>query len=178
MKQRRLPTKKLCVGIHAQMFPCNFPSFGILLSLANGLCVSVIVQSVGMCERPWGCEAVGLFQWKRFTAAPVCHCSLSLHKTQQDSNMDLHTPTHTLIHLHRCTVTYNKVCDSSGGTQNTACHNQQDENLQNSSLILKTKSTCGATYFVPECCLILSFSCMSQYALWHTVPFFLDFWSQ
>lgn len=130
------------------MFPCNFPSFGILLNLANGLCVSVIVQSVGMCERPRGCEAVGSFQWKRFTAAPVCHSSLSLHKTQQDSNMDLHT--HTRVHLHRCTVTYNKVCDSSGSTQNTACHNQQDKNLQNSSLILKTKNTCGTTYFVPH----------------------------
>lgn len=59
--------------------------------------------------------------------------------------MDLHT--RTLVHLYRCTVTYNKVCDSSGST---ACHNQQDKNLQNSSLILKTKNTCGTTYFVPE----------------------------
>lgn len=129
------------------MFPCNFPSFGILLDLANGLCVSVIVQSVGMCERPWECEAVGSFQWKRFTAAPVCHCSLSLHKTQQDSNMDLHTPTRTLVHSHRWTVTSNKVCDSTGST---ACHDQQDKNLQNSSLLLKTKNTCGTTYFVPK----------------------------
>lgn len=29
-----------------------------------------------------------------------------------------------------------------------------------------------------ECCLILSFSCMSHYALWHTVLLFFDFWSQ
>lgn len=106
--------------------------------------------------RVWECVNVheGVRRWARSSgkglqllpSAPAVYHSIKHSRIQTWT----YTHPHTHVHLHRCTVTYNKMCDSSGSTQNTACHNQQDKNLQNSSLILKTKSTCGAIYFVPE----------------------------
>lgn len=52
-----------------------------------------------MCLSPRECEAVGLFQWKEFAAAAF-NSSLTLYKTQQDTNMNVRA--HGLSHLIKC----------------------------------------------------------------------------
>lgn len=86
-------------------FPWSFQTFGLLLNQANGLCESIIVSNLWMCKCPWGSEPLGYIQWKRFAAALVQNCNLSLHKAQLDSDIDTNTSTH----VRRCTVTHNKL---------------------------------------------------------------------
>lgn len=80
------------------MISCHFL---LCSNSTNGLLASVIVH-LCECVSAWGCEVVGLFQWKEFSAAPLCNSSLPLFKTQQDANMNVgcHKHTHTHRHVH------------------------------------------------------------------------------
>lgn len=54
-------------------------------------------HTVRVYVSPCECETVGLFQWKEFAAAPF-YSSLTLYKTQQDTNMNVCLRTQVCVH--------------------------------------------------------------------------------